>query len=251
MADIVGEMTNRLLVDSGIGTGMRVLDVGCGRGDVSILAARLVGEQGQVLGIDRDARPLAAARERVRELGLANIDFIEGDFCTIPPERDGFDAAVGRRVLMYQPDPVDAVRRLTRAVRPGGLVIFQEHDSTMSGCMTLLPLHERVRGWIWRTVEQEGANVHMGFDLAAVLERAGLTVEQVRAEAIVQTPKAHYAVGAIVRAMLPRIVKQGIANEDEIAVETLDRRLIEEREKANATYIGEMVFGAWARKGNA
>jgi hypothetical protein len=114
--------------------------------------------------------------------------------------------------------------------------------------LTPLPLHERVHEWIWRTVEREGANVHMGFNLASVLEQAGLTVEQVRAEAIVQTPKAHYAVEPIVRAMLPRIVQQGVASEEEVNVDTLDERLIEERQKANATYVGDMVFGAWARK---
>jgi hypothetical protein len=70
----------------------------------------------------------------------------------------------------------------------------------------------------------------------------------VRAEAIVQTPEQHYPVGNIVRGMLARIVHQGVAKEDDIAVETLDQRLIEERAKANATYIGEIVFGAWARK---
>lgn len=55
-------------------------------------------------------------------------------------------------------------------------------------------------------------------------------------------------VGAIIRAMLPRIVQQGVATEEEIDVDTIDRRLIEERKKANATYVGDMVFGAWARK---
>jgi ubiquinone/menaquinone biosynthesis C-methylase UbiE len=245
-------MTERLLVDAGIGMGMRVVDVGCGRGDVSFLVARLVGEQGQVLGVDRDAHPLAAARERARELNLARVAFVEGDFCALcelSPEHGQFDGAVGRRVLMYQPDPIKAVRQLAAALRPGGLVVFQEHDSSMvPASLTPLPLHERVHEWMWRTVEREGANVHMGFDLASVLEQAGLFVEQVRAEAIVQTPNAHYDVGRIIRAMIPRIVRQGVASEEEINVDTLDQRLIEERQRANATYIGDMVFGAWARK---
>lgn len=249
MTDTVGKMTKRLPVDAGIGLGMRVIDVGCGRGDVSFLVARMVGEQGQVLGVDRDAGPLAAARERARELNLSRVTFAQGDFCALSPEHGQFDGAVGRRVLMYQPNPVEAIRRLANALRPGALVIFQEHDSSMVPArLTPLPLHERVHEWIWRTVEREGANVHMGFNLASVLERAGLTVEQVRAEAIVQTPKAHYAVEPIVRAMLPRIVQQGVASEEEVNVDTLDERLIEERQKANATYVGDMVFGAWARK---
>lgn len=101
---------------------------------------------------------------------------------------------------------------------------------------------------MWRTVEREGGNLHTGFELPSVLERAGLTVEQVRAEAVVQTPKVHYGGAVIVRAMLPRIVGHGVATEDEIDIDTLDQRLIEERVKADASYIGDMVFGVWATK---
>jgi ubiquinone/menaquinone biosynthesis C-methylase UbiE len=249
MTDMVSEMTERLLVDAGVGAGMRVLDVGCGMGDVSLLVARLVGEQGQVLGVDRDPRPLVVARRRASELNLSRVAFAESDLSALSPEHGEFDGAVGRRVLMYQTDPVDAIRRLADALRPGGLVVFQEHDSLMGPASRMpLPLHERVHGWMWRTIEREGANIHMGFDLASVLEQAGLIVEQVRAEAIVQTPKAHRAVEPIIRAMLPRIVQQGVASEEELDVDTLDQRLVEERRKANATYVGEMVFGAWARK---
>lgn len=249
MADMVGDMTDRLLVDAGLGAGMRVLDVGCGMGDVSFRVARLVGAMGRVVGIDRDPQALVRARERAHELGLVDIEFVEGDFSALAPEHGPFAATVGRRVLMYQPDPVDAVRRLVRAVQPGGLVVFQEHDSTMvPASRTPLPLHQRVHAWIWRTVEREGANIHMGFDLASVLTQAGLVVEHVRAEAVVQTPTTHHPVGTIVRMMLPRIVQQGVATADEIDVDTLDRRLLEERERASATYVGDMVFGAWARK---
>lgn len=81
-----------------------------------------------------------------------------------------------------------------------------------------------------------------------MLSAAGLALEQVRAEAIVQTPKTRYATAAILRAMLPRIEQHGVATASEIDVDTLDERLAEEREKANATYVSDVVFGAWARK---
>jgi SAM-dependent methyltransferase len=244
----MAEMTERLLVDAGIAPGMRVLDVGCGRGDVSLLIARLIGEQGEVLGVDRDPRALSVARERVRELGLANVAFTEGDFGALGAEHGSFDAAVGRRVLMYQPDPVLALRGLIRVLRPGALVVFQEADATMVPASRVpLPLNARVNRWMWQTVQREGGNIHMGFDLAPALEQAGLLVEQVRAEAIVQTPKSRHHVGMIIRAMLPRIVEHGVATEAEIDVDTLDQRLAEECEKSNATYVGDMAFGAWAR----
>lgn len=244
----------RLLLDAGVGAGMRVLDVGSGWGVVSFMLASLVGAGGQVVGVDRDASALAVARERARELGLGTVSFVEADLSALPregtlsPKHGPFDAIVGRRVLMYQRDPIEVIRQLTRVLRPGGLVVFQEHDATMvPASVTPLPLHERVHGWMWRTVEREGANTHMGFDLASVLERAGLSVVQVRAEAIVQTPTMPPTTSTIIRAIMHRIVQQGVATEAEIDVDTLDERLAAERKAANATYVGDMVFGAWAR----
>jgi SAM-dependent methyltransferase len=244
----MAEMTERLLVEAGIGPGMRVLDVGCGRGDVAMLAAKLVGAHGEVVGIDRDLGALELARARVREAGLANVSFSGGDFAAMGPEHGVFDAAVGRRVLMYQADPVAALRAVVRVLRPGALVVFQEADATMVPASRVpLPLNARANGWMWRTVEREGGNIHMGFELAPALAQAGLVVEQVRAEAIVQTPTQRHPVGMIVRAMLPRILEHGVATEAEIDVDTLDERLAAECAAANATYVGDMAFGAWAR----
>jgi ubiquinone/menaquinone biosynthesis C-methylase UbiE len=248
LVDAVTSITERLLTDAGIRPGMTVLDIGCGRGDVSFMLARLVGDTGRVLGVDRDASALAVARQRAAELGVGTTAFVEGDFGEPAAHRGTFDAAVGRRVLMYQADPVVAVQRLTSLVKPGGLVVFQEHDATIGALSrATLPLHAQVRDWMWRTVSREGGNIHIGFELHGVLTLAGLIVEAVRAEAIVQTPTASHASGAIVRAMLPRIVAHGVATAAEIDVETLDERLLAERRAADATYIGELAFGAWAR----
>jgi ubiquinone/menaquinone biosynthesis C-methylase UbiE len=147
--DNVATMTERLLADAGLRAGMRVLDVGCGRGDVTFLAAGLVGATGQVVGMDRDAGALEQARERARQQGLSNVTFVEGDLHAIPAEQGPFDAVVGRRVLMYQPDAVAAVRGLAKALKPGGLMVFQEHDATGGPVsLTPLPLHAKVREWI-------------------------------------------------------------------------------------------------------
>jgi ubiquinone/menaquinone biosynthesis C-methylase UbiE len=248
MVLVMAEMTERLLIDAVVGPGMRVLDVGCGRGDVTLLAAKLVGAGGEVVGIDREPGALELARGRVREAGLTNVSCVLGDFTAIGPDHGTFDAVVGRRVLMYQADAVAALRAVVRVLRRGGLVVFQEADATMVPASRVpLPLNARANRWMWRTVEREGGNLHMGFDLAPALEQAGLVVEQVRAEAIVQTAKLRHPVGAIVRVMLPRILEHGVATEAEIDIDTLDERLAAECAAANATYVGDMAFGAWAR----
>jgi hypothetical protein len=149
---------------------------------------------------------------------------------------------------MYQPDAVACLARLADVLVPGGLIVLQEHDSTaMPICRPAMPLHERVSAWIWETVAHEGADVHIGVNLAPALVRAGFAIQRVRAEATVLTPHQSHAIGAIARAMLERIVAAGVATAREIDVDTLDARLAAERRVSNGTCLWEMVFGAWAR----
>lgn len=249
MAGVGGEFTRRLLVDAGITDGMRVLDVGCGSGDVALMAAVIVGGQGEVVGVDLDPAALAMARQRVSELGVANVSFVEGGFAASDASEALFDAVVGRRVLMYQREPIESVMALARRVRPGGLVVFQEHDaSTMPASRVPMPLHRQVQQWMRETVTAEGANIHIGFDLHSMFSQAGLLVGEVRAEAIVLTADQLYPAAAIIRAMMPRILRYGVATEREIDIDTLEQRLAEERLTVGATYLADMMFGIWARK---
>lgn len=247
--DAVGPITERLLIQAGIRTGMRVLDVGCGAGDVAILLGRLVGQTGEVIGVDREASMLSKARDRASELGLAQLSFLEADFRQLSSEYGRFDAAVGRLVLMYQADPVEAVKAVASHVLPGGIIVFQEYDSTIPPTsLVRLALHEQVRHWTWETLRRSGTDAQIGFKLYSIFVEAGLSATEVRAEAIVQTPATRYPTVALVRVLLPRMVAYGIASEAEVDVDTLEQRLIAERVAANTAYIGQVVFGAWARR---
>jgi tRNA A58 N-methylase Trm61 len=77
-------VTERFLCEAGIGPGQRVLDVGAGDGDVTILLSHLVGPAGEVVSVERDARSIDRARARVIEAGLQNVTFAHTDvaqFC--------------------------------------------------------------------------------------------------------------------------------------------------------------------------
>ncbi len=249
MPNIVDQMTERLLFDAGIGEGMRVLDVGCGLGDVSTMAARLVGTTGQVIGIDKNPAMIEMAENRARQANVRSVSFQRRNLEELAPEDGMFDAVIGRRVLLYQPNPVYALRCAVAVLRSGGIAVFQEHDANpVPSWRTPLPLHQRVHQWIWDMLAREGADKHMGYHLPSSLSKAGLTLEHVRGEAIVQTPEISYPIHEIVRAILPRLTQEGIVSEEEIDVNTLGQRLLEERVRTGATYIGETIFGAWARK---
>jgi len=109
----------RLFREAGIGPGQRVLDLGSGVGDVSMLAARMVGPSGEVVGIERDASSIALAKARVAEAGFRNVSFTQADASQIVSDQP-FDAAVGRFILMFLPDPAAVLQSLIKLVRPGG-----------------------------------------------------------------------------------------------------------------------------------
>ncbi len=124
-AALFAPLTERLFREAGIGPGHRVLDLGSGVGDVAMLAASLVGPSGAVLGIERDESSIAHARIRVAEAGLRNVTFSQSDVSGVATDKP-FDAAVGRLILMFLPDPVAVLRSVSLLVRPGGVLAFHE-----------------------------------------------------------------------------------------------------------------------------
>ncbi len=143
--------TARVFRKAGLGEGMRVLDLGCGVGDVSFLAAELVGPSGSVVGVDLNPAVLDLARRRAAEKGLMWVAFEEARIDLIKSEQP-FDAVVGRFVLMYQADPIAALRRAFGFLRPGGVLVVQEPDFGVG--VTTWPevaLWRHVRHWVGET----------------------------------------------------------------------------------------------------
>src|SRR5438034_11785101 len=119
--------TRRLLEDAGLRAGMHVLDLGCGPGDVSLLAAELVGEQGSVLGVDTNASVLHIAQARAQAANLSHVSFLVGNIDELALTQQ-FDAIVGRLILMYLPQPAAVLRQLSTHLRPGRVLPSHEHD---------------------------------------------------------------------------------------------------------------------------
>jgi SAM-dependent methyltransferase len=248
---ILGAFTKRLFLDAGIGPGIRVLDIGCGVGDVSLLAALLVMPQGAVVGVDKDLLALGHARERVFASGLANVRFIEGDLRDLTFD-EPFDAAVGRCVLMYLADPVEALRRIAGHVRPGGVVAFQEFTLGDLGLsFPRAPLFERTGALLQETYQRAGVDMEMGLKLYSAFIAAGLPSPSMRAERPIgggpDYPGYHFLAKSI-RGALPIMEQLGVATGEEIGIESLAERLRDEAAGLGGVVAWPSLMGAWTQK---
>ena len=170
----IAPYTERLFREAGIGPGQRVLDLGSGVGDVAMLLARLVGPSGEVVGIERDANSIAKASARVAAAGLRNISFTQTDANQIDSDRP-FDAAVGRFILMFLPDPASVLRSLIGLVRPGGVLAFQEPSwIPLLAFAAQLPLWSALLASIHETFLRSGVNPEMGPALYRIFQEVGL-----------------------------------------------------------------------------
>lgn len=113
---------DRLVELAELGPGDRVLDLGTGIGEPAATAARRVGPDGRVLGIDFSPRMIEQGRERIRQLGLSNVELEIGDVESLALEPASFDAILSRWTLMMIEDLGATLADLHRLLTPGGLL---------------------------------------------------------------------------------------------------------------------------------
>ena len=212
--------THALFTAAGIGAGQHVLDIGSGAGDVAFLAAGLVGSAGKVLGLDRDASQVAAANVRFEAVDLFAFDTAER-----------FDAVVGRFVLIHTARLDDALERLARLVRPGGVMAFLElqYDggwTTISDPEDLLPASfRRVCDLLLRTVEASAGARNLVVRLPRSLARLGAVESRLdKRAAIGREVLRGYCAHVIntARAALPGMVALGVAGEGEVDLAAIE-----------------------------
>lgn len=144
--------------------GDRVLEIGCGTGTVTLMAAERVGESGEAVGIDPSPEMLARARAKLAAAPLPQVTFLEGGGDSIPFPDGYFDAVIFFLVIheMDHRDRIDALREALRVLKPGGHVVIGElHCPDSWGGRLLLRM--------LLAVEEEEARDFLGRGLDAVL----------------------------------------------------------------------------------
>jgi arsenite methyltransferase len=100
--------------------GEYVVDVGCGAGIDSVIAARMVGPTGSVLGVDMTPAMVEKAREGAREAGLENVEFRKGLAESLPATDGWADVVISNGVLNLFPDKLAGLQEMARVLKPEG-----------------------------------------------------------------------------------------------------------------------------------
>ncbi|HQZ06445.1 MAG TPA: class I SAM-dependent methyltransferase [Burkholderiaceae bacterium] len=124
---------------AGVAPGARVLDVAAGAGEQTMVIACMVGPQGHVFATDLSPAIVALARANMDNAGFGQVETRVADGEHLGVAESSFDAAVCRLGLMFFPDPLQGLRELHRALRPGGgacTMVFSRPDR--NPCVTIL-----------------------------------------------------------------------------------------------------------------
>jgi ubiquinone/menaquinone biosynthesis C-methylase UbiE len=178
--DYFGKQTvKRLSLDPG----SKVLDVCCGSGASAIAAAQIVGESGEVVGIDLAEQLLVLARRKAAESGLRNARFETGDMLALGFPSDTFDAVVCVFGIFFVPDIPAGVRELWRCVKRGGKLTITTWGSS---------LFEPANSAFWQAIAQVRPDLYKEFnpwdridnssELEAMLGEAGIVDRRIECE---------------------------------------------------------------------
>ncbi len=232
---IFAPCTEQLFRTAGIGPGSRVLELGSGGGDVSLLLSTLVGPTGSITGIERDRSSIARAEARLAAAGRSNVRYVQSEATAVDLD-ESFDALTGRFILMYLPEPAAILRNLARFIRPGGAVAFLEPSwAAARGLAENLPLYAACAAKIVALFKACGVDPDIGTRLNRIFAEAGLPKPSINVDVVLGSERLYTdALVDILRSLAPQGAAQGITLSDLGILDQFGTRLQDELMQAGS-----------------
>ena len=242
--------TGRVLDAVGLAAGHRCLDAGCGPGETMRLRAERVGPAGSVTGIDVDTDLGEAAVAMLHARGHHQCRFVDADVTSedaIVDER--FDVVYARLLLYHLPERVAVLRRLWKAVAPGGHLVIQDYDVRAVDTVPELETVEEFKRVVRAAFTAAGCDVHVGSRLPELFAQAGIgapdgTDVTGRLEPLSDAQRLLYGVHS---GVLATAIAHGVTTKEDAAAWRSDLARDAAR-YADRPTLWPLLIGAWKRK---
>ena len=190
---------------------MRLLDLGCGPGSITLGLAQAV-EPGEVVGIDAQPAQVESARALAAERGITNVTFEVADAYELPFPDGSFDAAFMHVILMHLADPVRALAEVHRVLRPGGVIGMRDPDVGSTIRAPLNPILEQHMALMPRVLQHHGGDPYRARRHRRLLLEAGFARTEGGASVRVQgSAEACREIAGFFKSQLPNMGKTALA----------------------------------------
>jgi SAM-dependent methyltransferase len=244
LAAAMGPTTRALLDEVGIAQGARVLDAGCGGGDVSRELKRRVGPHGSVTGLDFDAAKIAIAAEE--SAGQQGLEFGAAD--VLKEDLGGpYDIVYARFLLSHLHEPLAALERFVAALKPGGRLIAEDVDFSGHFCEPPRQSFDNYVRWYEESARRHGGDAGLGRRLPALFDAVGVAgVEARAANPAARSGPLKQMAALTLHAIAASLVELGIASANEIDRDHAD--LLAAAEDPAVFMSVPRIVQCWARK---
>ena len=234
----------------GIRPGWSCVDLGCGALGILKPLSRRVGATGKVVGVDVDAKQLAAARAHVLEEGLENVEILEQDaYRTLLP-RESFDFTHVRFLFAPVGRDDELLKELLGLTKPGGMIAVEEPDASAWGYYPESLEWERLKEIILAAFRSGGGDFDAGRRTYGMLRRVGLEDVQIKAAVVALQGRHPYKRVPVqfATSLRKRILEAGISKEHELDELVRDcERIAADPETVMTSFV---VTQVWGRKPN-
>lgn len=173
LTDVLYDSTRSLLLSQGLSGGMHLLDMGCGGGGVSFIAADMVGASGAVTSVDFDEKIITLAKADASSANRSNIDFIVADAYAIDFQNE-FDITFSRFLLSHLIDPQKVLKLMVQATKPGGKIVVTDLQFSGHFCYPKCNAFDQYVRLYMKAADNNGQNPEIGPALVGMFKEAGL-----------------------------------------------------------------------------
>ena len=211
--ELFGKTSKDLLLKAGLTPGMRILEVGCGTGNMTRWIAKQIGDNGHVTAVDISPEQIQIAKENCSQSN--NITFVESSLFDLNTSIK-FDLIYSRFLIMHLPNPFEGLQYLTQLLKPNGILVSEEATNSVTACYPESSVFKQYRQLVMALFTKKNIDFDIGEKLYAYFQK--LQLQDIQVNFVQPIYKKHQKKIMIIlmNELKHRYIEFGIATETEI-----------------------------------